>query len=357
MDKLLSLAAGVFYLGIVPSGAGWFLSRRDRKAGHLCRSWVYGILVMMAVYQLVSVPLILLHRSLTESIIGWHIGLVLWILVFAVLRKKRLPEPLLNQAGRYEGWSYSEHLLLLVLAVLVIMQCAYYVFGMHIDDDDARYVANAVAAAETNTMYRFHPNTGEAMKYFMGEIGKEVTSPLMMFYAALAVLTGIHPAILIHTFLPPVLLIAGYGILWLLAEEIWPEGRTQRLLFLAAAVVFRMMGNTSIYTGSTFSLMRIWQGKALVAALFVPFVILIYLRIYLRRPNPYAYVLLCTMNLAACLSSGMGIYLCAILTGTAAAALLIRTRSLRAAVPVLLCCIPNAVYTWIYLLVYKVILR
>lgn len=355
MGKVWSLVTLVFYLGAVPFLMGSLYVPQCRKLLSAVRSWGYGMITMMAAYQIVCVPLILLHRPLTETVILWHVLLAGWLAVCFFLRIKQKTGSGEDVCGK--KWKNTEFILLGVLLFFVLSQCAFYALGMHVDDDDARYVANAVAAWETNTMFHFHPNNGEAMSYFMGEIGKEVTSPIMMYYAALSMLLRIHPTILCHTILPTVLLILSYCILWLLSDEIWPKERQKRLIFLILCAVFRIMGNTSTYTDASVILMRLWQGKALVPAVFLPFILVLYLRFYMKMEKPYPVLLLLTGNVAACLASGMGIYLTAIMTGCCAVALMIRQKSFRSGLPVLLCCIPNLCYAGIYLLILKVILR
>lgn len=351
IENLLSLLGMSVYLVFLPFLLGYLLAGRKRQTKWI--AWyVYGMLGMMAAFQLACVPLVLLHRSLLEAVVLWHVVMGIFCAV-SRLGKKRKPE---GWTVKTEKRQTPEMILTAVVLVLLAVQCAAYIAGTHIDNDDARYVANAVAAYETNTMYRYHPNNGNVMNYFMGEIGKETTSPMMMFYAAVSFIVRVHPTIMIHTVWAVVWVLVSYGIYWMLSACFYPESRKNRLLFLMLVMILQIFGNTSIYTASTFSLMRAWQGKALVPAVIMPFLLVLFMRRW--KDEDYGWyqgMLLC--SLSACLCSGMGVYLSAILTMAVTIAAAVKEKSIKTLVSGACCCIPNAVYTGLYLLVHLVIIR
>lgn len=351
IESLWSLLGIFLYLVFFPFLLGFLLVGRKRQSKWIA-IYVYGMLGMMAAFQLACVPLVLTHRSLREAVILWHIFMGIFC-VISVMRKK---VPAEGWTVKPEKWKRAEILLAVAALALLAIQCAAYVAGTHIDNDDARYVANAVAAYETNTMYHYHPNNGTVMKYFMGEIGKETTSPMMMFYAAVSLIVRVHPTIMIHTVWAVVWVLVSYGIYWMLSACFYPESRRNRLIFLMFVMILQIFGNTSIYTASTFSLTRAWQGKALVPAVVMPFLLALFLRRWKEKEYGwYRGMLLC--SLAACLCSGMGVYLSAILIMAAAVSAAVKEMSLKTLVLGACCCIPNAVCTGLYLLVHLVIIR
>lgn len=351
IGTLWSLLGMFIYLAVLPLFLGFLLTGKKGQIKGIVW-YVYGMLGMLAAFQVSCVPLVLLHRPLHEAVILWHVFMGMFG-VAAFIRKKKAA---VEWKIKPEKWKKPELCLLAAVLLLLLVQCAAYVVGTHIDNDDARYVANAVAAYETDTMYRYHPNNGNVMEYFMGEIGKEATSPMMMFYAAVSFIVRIHPTIMIHTVWAVVWVLVSYGIYWMLSACLYPESRRNRLIFLMLAMVLQIFGNTSIYTASTFSLMRAWQGKALVPAAVMPFLLFLFLRRWERKEYQwYPGLLLCT--LAACLCSGMGVYLSAILIMAVTIAAALKEKSLKTLVFGACCCIPNAVYTGLYLLVHLVIIR
>lgn len=351
IESLWSLLGIILYLAVFPLLLGFLLAGKKRQSKWIVM-YAYGMLGMMAAFQLACVPLVLLHRSLLEAVILWHVFMGILCAVCFVRKNTALAVWM----AKPEKWEKQELLLLAAVLALLAVQCAAYLAGTHIDNDDARYVANAVAAYETNTMYRYHPNNGTVMKYFMGEIGKETTSPMMMFYAAVSLIVRVHPTIMIHTVWAVIWVLVSYAVYWMIAACFYPENRRNRLLFLLFVMLLQIFGNTSIYTSSTFTLTRAWQGKALVPAVVMPFLLALFLR---RWKDPayewYPGLLLC--SLAACLCSGMGVYLSAILTAAVTIAAAVKEKSIKTLILGGCCCIPNVVYTGLYLLVHLVIIR
>ena len=69
----------------------------------------------------------------------------------------------------------------LIIALLVIAgQMCVYIFGMHLDEDDARWIAEANDALVKNRMLLNNPATGEYIGRFVGEMIKDVFSPWSM---------------------------------------------------------------------------------------------------------------------------------------------------------------------------------
>ena len=70
----------------------------------------------------------------------------------------------------------------------------------------------------------------------------------------------------------------------------------------------------SVYTQGTFSLIRIWQGKASVAAVIIPLLFYFFISIN-KRNKTQDWMLMALAGLAGCLMSGMGISITLILIG------------------------------------------
>ena len=344
----ISIVIALLYLVCIPVVCGRILSGRKHSPA---AAYVTGMLLMGAAFQASAVPLILLHRSLRAVLIVWH-ALLIAVTAGTMLLRRRKGTEAVKESGSLQRPGRVDALLGLIAAVLLLVQCAFYVFGTHIDDDDARYVANAVEAYETGTMYRHHPNTGEEMTYFMGEISKEVVSPITMFYAGVSVLTGIHPAVMMHTVWPVVWLCMGYLSLWLVSGALFGEDRTRRLFFLIVCMCMVLWGNTAVRRGEVFMLTRLWQGKSLIPAIISPLFFDRYLRGYDQKTGYYGSLFL--VSLFACLSSGMGIVMAAVYTGLITLLHAIRERRPLILFGGMLCALPNVCYAVIYLLLVHV---
>lgn len=364
MEKgFFSILLAVFYLVCLPEGCGIAVRGRVGKAEDILTNYLAGMVLMCALFQAAAVPMILMHRSVHALLLVWH-GLLIIAAggLFWLRYSKRITQGEPDRqavsgeqaSAHIKGMPWVELLLSLIIAALLMVQCAFYIFGTHIDDDDARYVANAVEAYETDTMYRYHPNTGAEMGYFMGEITKEVVSPIMIYYAAVSRITGIHPAVMIHTVWPVIWLILGYIVLWKISGILLGEVHTKRLFFMAVCMGLIIMGNTSLRQAPVFILTRLWQGKALIPAVISPLFFLIYLR-QLRGGWRY-YLDILGVSMFACLGSGMGIVLAAFYIALIAVLHSLQERKLSLLIGGSLCAVPNLCYAVIYYFLRKGIL-
>lgn len=109
---------------------------------------------------------------------------------------------------------------------------------------------------------------------------RDITSPWAMMLAIVSRILFTKPAIFAHTIYPPIELFIVYGIYWLIGKELFKKKESQLSVVLLAIVV-NLFFTVIVYTQSTFTLIRIWQGKASVAAVIVP--MLIYLFICLKK--------------------------------------------------------------------------
>lgn len=135
--------------------------------------------------------------------------------------------------------------------------------------DDTRFVVNAVDTVRTNRMLLTDVNTGKEILSWTGDLFKDVISPWAVFAAYLSKITGISAASMMHTFLPPVLLAVMMCIFWLIAGELFDK-HIYRSLFVILLLVMYMYGYFSIYNAETFTIIRLWQGKATMAAVGIP---------------------------------------------------------------------------------------
>ena len=128
-----------------------------------------------------------------------------------------------------------------------------------------------------------------------------------MMYAIVSKVLNTRAAIFSHNIFAPVELLVMYGIYWLIGKELFKKKESQLSVVLLAIIV-NLFFTVTGYTQSTFSLIRIWQGKATVAAVIVP--MLIYLFICLNKSNPdnvQLWIMVIITGCAACLMSGAGI--------------------------------------------------
>ena len=219
-----------------------------------------------------------------------------------------------HRTGSWRRWLSP----FLIIALLVIAgQMCVYIFGMHLDEDDARWIAEANDALIKNRMLLHNPATGEYIGRFVGEMIKDVFSPWCMYMAWLSRATSIRAVVIAHTIYPPILLGLSYSAYYEIGCQLFVDGKVgkskthERGIFLLMVSVINLFMAGNVYTQSVFTLTRIWQGKAVVAAVMIPTILAIILRVQKTTRHMVGsisdWTLLIVTGVSCCLFSGMGI--------------------------------------------------
>lgn len=238
--------------------------------------------------------------------------------------------------------------LIAAVIVILIQICAVIVFA-HNDADDAFYVATAVTDVETDTIFSTNAYTGLAYRM---PYRRYILSPFPVFLAVISQLSaGLHPAIMAHTVFPAVFLFAVYVVLYQFAKRWFPDDGDARGIFLFLAAVLSWFSAYSVYNSGSFQMVRLWQGKAVLASFMLPLLIHLSLSVTMEEQPRYSWLLFGMANLSGCLLSSMGIILTPLVMGLFIFAGLLRFRSLKRTALGLLCCLPSVLLGLFYVLV------
>ena len=301
-----------------------------------------GYIVMFALFYLITMPLLFAKASLTFLVAVSMISFVL-ISVFALIFYRQKIILSLKSLSEYV---IKLPLLTVIAVVLILLQTFMLAYFTRIDDDDAFFVAQAVTAVETNTIYEYDPYTGlETDGYHM----RYVMSPFPIFNAVISEFAGIHPAIMAHTVMPIFLIPLGYIVYMMFAALFFPGKIKSQITFLIFMSVVNIFGYVSVYTQSTFFLYRIWQGKAVLAAILIP-AILFFAHKYMRGDIKNGWFIILASVLASCLVSSMGVFLTPVMLGVIALIYTFIERKADKLVATVLCCVPAILCGLIYIL-------
>lgn len=314
-----------------------FLYKKENPA----EAYLYGQVLLWAVFQLLAVPIVFFRLPFNALCAAYAVLLVVltaWgarsLLLSGNMRRKiKIETP------------YSQYLPFLLALCVILFQASLYVVGMHLDEDDSRFIVEANDAITKNTMYLHNPATGEYIGRFVGEMKKDIFSPWAMYIAALSRLTMLKPAVFAHTVYAPVLLLLSYIIYVLIGRQLF-NGRFEQGVFVLAVSVINMFFVGSAYSQAAFSLIRIWQGKAAIAAIMIPLFLLLLLELQ-EKDSVANWLWLATAACAACLFSGMGVALSAIMVAVYGGYAVIRGRFRRFPL-LLLAMLPPAVFGLLY---------
>ena len=361
------LVAG-FLLIVVPAGIGsiWCcfagLQGRIKK---LLFAWVSGFLTVMAVSQLVLVPMVL-RRYRFEAYQKVATVIYVALLIVAIVlnlqrlgktkpyRKRKVLTAKITKTEK-EPWNIWQILYLIGAIGLILIQAAVAGVFHHIDDDDARFVVEQVMAVEHGAMYTENPVTGKVSYWDMGEVRTDMVSPWAMLVAYWSKLSGIAPAILSHKYMPFYLILLTYAVYALLGIHFFKKDREKVGMFLVFVSALNIFGYFSTHTTSAVLLLRIWQGKALVGAMLLPAVFYIMFEIMSGSGKKMWYFLGGIAAAAAALASGSGITITPVAIGICGLAEMIHTRKIKKGILIWCTAIPSVLYLLCYLFFWQLL--
>ncbi len=328
---------------------------------------MFGFVTMLAVAQIILVPMVAVHASLTKALAVWKAAMLLLSLAsfYLVLRRwseriekgnaaeagRRVPSGSPNGAGGIWTWIFGA-----LLVILVLLQAYIPARYEHRDDDDARFVSEEVSAVEHDTMYWDDPITIEQIYWNEGEVRKDYTSPWAMYIAMCSKMSGMHPAVLSHTYLPFFLILLCYGVYYLIGSTLLKGKQGERapaekvLVFLLLLSALHLWGYTSTHTLSAMLLLRIWQGKAVCASLMLPVCFYLLYQILQKECHRGWIVGLYAASNAACLLSGIGIVTVPVLLFLYGTIDFFYSRSFKKLLSVWMAAVPCGIYLLYYLI-------
>lgn len=330
------------------------------RVKNLLFAWVSGFMTVMAVSQIILVPLVL--RRYTFAVyrnIATVVYLALMIAAFILNWKQLKPgflagrETTVNE--KKEPWNIWQVLYLIGALGLILLQAAVAGVFQHIDDDDSRFVVEQVMAVEHGGMYTENPVTGKVSYWDMGEVRKDMVSPWAMLVAYWCKLSKIAPAVMSHKYMPFYLILLTYAVYALLGMHFWKKDREKVSIFLIFVSALNIYGYFSTHTTSAILLLRIWQGKALVGAMLIPTVFYIMFEIMSGREKKMWYFLGAVTATAAALASGSGITITPVAVGICGLAELIHTRKIKQGICIWCTAIPSVIYLLCYLFFWQLL--
>lgn len=328
-----------FFLGMIPVN---YMNRLQRTPA---MTYICGWFVSFSVFELVSIPFILLEKSFSSLVIVYSVVLTV-ILALSVWKGKSLFVAFRNQIADKRKSSFIVRLGWLGVIILIGVQMLRAVFWEYYDGDDAYYIATAVMTDTFDTMYLRDNYTG--YKYPLDI--RHALSPTPIYQAWLSRVSGIHPAVIAHSVLSAVWLMLMYMVYGQIANRLFPKKKEYRPLFMILLTVWFAFGNISIYTAETFAMTRTWQGKGLMAGIVLPMLSLCLIYLADEKPKPGTWILFEMVILSAVFATSISFMLVPTIVGTAAVLLAIRKKSLRTLWQVFVCCLPCLVLGACYLL-------
>ncbi len=299
-------------------------------------------MTMAAVFQVLAVPMIFLRAPFHVLKYVW-IAVIACLLIASVLFNYKDFKGRLKNSISIKKPERAELIIWLAVVVIVVFQTYLLAGHMHVDTDDARFVAEALEAVEKDTMLQYHPLTGEFLGSPLGEMNKDVTSPYPIFLGLIGELFRLPPAVAAHMILPVLLIPLCYAVYFVIGSWFF-DGSRDTGLFLLFLGLIHLFSFESIFASGYTLLTIIWQGRSVAAMILLPLLWYVLLRMTGQAAvRPKDYVLLAATLIACAMLSGMGVLLSLLLALAYACVCAFQKKSLRTALWMLLCMCPNIV--------------
>lgn len=345
-----------FWLTVIPWCIGLIFNRwyTGEKLLSWSKTFLFGLMTEFVIFQLFAICLTFLRSSLTLLTILWLVSCgILFILgIREVIKKRKLNRHTFTKERKRRSrkkniYRVENAMVLIAAIVLILFQVIFVTLHVHDDLDDAWYVGTAVISYFTNTLNLISPYTGEIMEHFAPDY---VLSPWPIFCAMLGKLSFTHPAIIMHTFIPIIMIPLCYLVYFLLGKEIFNHNINKVLWLLLFLCILNIYGNWSIRSTSTFLLFRVWQGKAILSNCIIPLIIYIFIHMINDKDNKKIYfVILFITVMASTMISSMGVFLGPVILFALSLVDLLKYRRIENCIKAFICIIPCILQFIVYI--------
>ena len=338
---LLALVLPVpFFLGFIP------VKHMNRLQRTPAMTYVCGWFVSFFLFELAAVPFILLEQSFTVLVVVYTC-IVAAVLAVSLWRGRQLWAAYRDGFRGIREMPGSVKLGWAVFFLIVAFQMAYAVLYEYYDGDDAYYIAVSVLTDEFDTMYLRDAYSG----YIYPLDTRHALSPMPIYQAWLARLSGIAPAVVAHSVLAPVWLMFMYCIYGQICNRLLWNRKAYRPVFMILIAVWFMYGNISLYTTETFAMTRTWQGKGLMAGMVIPALFLALIYLAQESVSQGMWLLFICVCVSSVLATSVSFMVIPTITGVAAVLIGIKKRSVKFAAELFLCCVPCLLLAVCYMVI------
>lgn len=354
MDTLIQILVLVLLLGAAPLLVGGIFVCADGEGLKLPFRWVSGQMFLWAGFQIICVPLILIHPKdsfrLLCMLFGGFMAAALLLALGATAGRRKKQRMFPAEKRSSERDKAALFLWLLFLGLLILQQVLAATMAYE-EGDDAYYVATSVITENSNTMYQILPYTG----FTTGLDARHGLAPFPVWVAFLSRLSGIHAATMSQIVLPVVLIAMAYSVFYLIGRCLLGDNRRGLPLFMLFMELLVIFGGQSLYTSENFLLVRTAQGKAVLANIVIPFLIWLLLMIAQRlqrgeRVGFRYWLLACVTMISGCLCSTQGALMVCLLLGAGELCAAVCYRSRKVILPMVACCVVPAIFAFLYLM-------
>lgn len=334
----------IIVLIIVPTILGLFTTRITKEKNNLFFTFLVGYLLQFASFELIYVPMYFAKMSFQVVLYTWSTVILILSMTSLIINRKTFKK-IIKQT--IEIIKNAPKMLTIIFCLFLLLQIAVPVlYRQRIDPDDAFYLATINTTIETNSLFQY--NAYDGSQYAEKPLRYSL-SGLQIYFATLSQILNIHPAILIHTIWPSLIIPLEFMIYGLIAKRLFNNNKEKTMYFLIFLSMIYMFGAFSVYTNFSFFAYRSWQGKALIGNFVLPMIWLCYF--YCTEDNQWGdwLVLFCSM-ITACFVTEIGVFLAPFALGILAILDAIQNKKIKNLFKFGSCCLPQLIIGILYLI-------
>lgn len=292
----------VIITSITSVGCGYFFRKLLKyQSTDILNDFFTGLTVFLAFFQIECLIGIFFKISL-EALTNIYAITIGFFFLMGILYKVKLKEKWISinhNSLKDINWG-----MIICVSLLVGVQACMIAFSMRQNSDDSSYIAITNTALETNTLLEYSHVTGEQYTNIVS-LFKRWVSPFNILMAVLTKYIGIHSTVLHHVILPLILIPLAYIVYWQLGK-VFIKDKKERWVFLLFICIMHIFGGYSEESVSTHLLVRIWQGKSIYAAIFIPWLIYRLICLY-QEKTKYNWVILFISSIAGIVLSNVAV--------------------------------------------------
>ena len=243
-----------------------------------------------------------------------------------------------------------EYVIIAIVILGLIIQVVLQIVLAYEEVDDSFYVSVATTAIGNDRLYRQVPYSG------IGDLfrARHGLAPFPIWLTVISRYSGMKVVSLAHVMVPSVFFLLTYGVYALFGKILLGEKKRYLPVFMLFTELLVTFGFYSYMTPEKFFITRLREGKATLASLILPGIIMCLFMILQnmkedKRIDFRLYLLLFLLNGAGCLSSTMAAFLCVVPIGICGIIAAIVFKKFRHLAPMVISCLPCVVLALMYL--------
>lgn len=315
----------------------------DERA--FCPIWI-GMFVYAILFYLVALPMKLAQVSLKTVSLVWLVAVVLIVALAAI----HLRSMLLDRTKKLFHTIFLHKWSMLLVFLVVALELFYA--------ESRRWVGSP-----WDTAYYIGEVTTSLLDGEMGTVDAIMGTPLNSFYifylletysmhsAVACILTGIPPLVEFRTVMIAVMIIMFNVILWNIGKRLFDKDYWKSAVLLLIVFGIYLFSN-SMYWPGAFFLSRTFEGKSILANIFIPSMFYCFISIYEDdQRNDWIYLFLTvTASYSYCMTS---LIVVPVMLFGYYVSLMIKRRNWKHTKNIVICLIPCMIMSIVYFLITK----